>query len=281
MNRLFTFGCSFTNYKWPTWADILGSEFDQFENWGKSGAGNLFIFNSLIECSARNHLNSQDTVIVMCTNITREDRYVKNEWITPGNIYTQNIYDDAFVKKFADVRGYAIRDFALIHSARTQLKHLGVKYIFLSMVDMTSFDQYKVNKIANCDDIFDLYKESIIEIRPSVHEVVFNHDWWSRPFFNEKFYNIYAGADWPSYDEFKLNNFSSVPKHIIKEISKLGVTRVDTHATPIEYLEYINKVLPEYTISNKIKTWISEIDNRIRNEEDYKDIYTENKPKRF
>jgi len=35
--RLFAFGCSFTQYKWPTWADILGKSFDLSYNLGKSG----------------------------------------------------------------------------------------------------------------------------------------------------------------------------------------------------------------------------------------------------
>lgn len=35
MTRLFTFGCSFTKFFWPTWADILGQEFDYYENWGR------------------------------------------------------------------------------------------------------------------------------------------------------------------------------------------------------------------------------------------------------
>ena len=45
--RIFTFGCSFTNYLWSTWANILGYEFREaeFYNFGKSGAGNQYIFN--------------------------------------------------------------------------------------------------------------------------------------------------------------------------------------------------------------------------------------------
>ena len=57
MSRLFTFGCSFTHWSWPTWADILGREFDEYENWGQRGGGNVFIFHSLIECYKKNKLN--------------------------------------------------------------------------------------------------------------------------------------------------------------------------------------------------------------------------------
>ena len=43
MSRLFTFGCSFTNYRWSSWADCLAPEFDYFENWGQAGGGNHYI----------------------------------------------------------------------------------------------------------------------------------------------------------------------------------------------------------------------------------------------
>jgi len=38
MKRLFTFGCSFTHFDWPTWANLLGldNEYDLCENWGFS-----------------------------------------------------------------------------------------------------------------------------------------------------------------------------------------------------------------------------------------------------
>ena len=62
MSRLFTFGCSFTSYHWPTWADILGREYDYFENWGRSGGSNQFIFNSLIEAKRLNNALTQQEI---------------------------------------------------------------------------------------------------------------------------------------------------------------------------------------------------------------------------
>ena len=49
MKRLFAFGCSFTGYGWPTWADIIGQSFDYYENWGKSGIGNYLISSRVVE----------------------------------------------------------------------------------------------------------------------------------------------------------------------------------------------------------------------------------------
>jgi hypothetical protein len=54
--RLFTFGCSFTRYLWPTWADILAEDIPYYENWGCGGAGNLYISNAIMEAHNRHTL---------------------------------------------------------------------------------------------------------------------------------------------------------------------------------------------------------------------------------
>ena len=46
--RIFAFGCSLTQYFYPTWADILIHHYKSEgttigENWGRSGAGNQYI----------------------------------------------------------------------------------------------------------------------------------------------------------------------------------------------------------------------------------------------
>jgi len=286
MSRLFTFGCSFTSYFWPTWADTLGCEFDYFENWGQIGGGNQFIFNSLIECIKRNQLTNKDTVIIMWTSIAREDRWVKGQWLTPGSIYNQPFYDKNFIKHMADPTGYLIRDLAIISAVKRILESIGCIYHFLSMVPITYYDDsknYAENDINQIDsDVIDLYANEISNIKPSVYEVIFNFDWDSRPIYNKKRYDVLAGSDWPSYDDIRKNNFDYVSENIKKEISKFSLgDRKDKHPTPSEHLEYIEKILPEYTVSNKTKLWISEIDDHVRNNKDFKDMWLRNDHKRF
>ena len=76
--RLFTFGCSFTNYKWQTWADIIGTQFEEFQNWGNSGAGNFFISSSLYECHSINKITKDDVVLIMFSSIDRFDYINQN-----------------------------------------------------------------------------------------------------------------------------------------------------------------------------------------------------------
>ena len=86
MKRLFTFGCSFTNYRWPTWADIVSQDYDYYENWGQRGGGNKYIYFSLIECHQRNNITADDTVMIMWSSQAREDKFLDNKWYTPGAI---------------------------------------------------------------------------------------------------------------------------------------------------------------------------------------------------
>lgn len=284
MTKLFAFGCSFTNYQWPTWADILGRTFDHFENWGRQGAGNSFIFNSVIECHLRKTICKEDVVIVMWTNVSREDRYVNKEWIVPGNIYTQSTYDEEFVKKFADTRGYYIRDLAQMYATQQLLKNIGCKYFFLSMMPLENPMQYEIaDANDSIKDILPYYKSVVDEIRPSVYEVVFNHDWWSRPFLPqpsdkiENNYNENAGTNWPTWQQFLNKDFKDVSEDILQVIldknrwdwEKLykRKKRVNTHPTPSEHLEYIQKVLPEFVIDQSTVKWAQEIDHLLRQEE--------------
>ena len=170
MNRLFTFGCSYTSYSWSTWADILGQSAQEFQNWGMSGTGNQFIFNSVHECHQRNQLQPGDTVIVCWTNIMRDDRYT-NDWNTLGNIYTQPLYDPAWVRKWITERGCLVRDLAAIAGVKLLLESTGVDWQFLSMVPVDQSDQYTSRKNPN-QDLLNLYQTAIANIKPSFWQVL-------------------------------------------------------------------------------------------------------------
>jgi len=143
MSRLFTFGCSFTNYRWSTWADCLAPEFDYFENWGQSGAGNEYIFNSVMEADQRSKFDKNDTVIVCWTTVTREDRYIDGRWHTLGNMYTCPIYNKDYLVNHVDARGLLIKTLAYIKAVKTLLEHRQVSWKFLSIDTLDSLNTYQ------------------------------------------------------------------------------------------------------------------------------------------
>lgn len=176
--RLFTFGCSFTNYYWPTWANIIAYDLNiPFYNYGKIGAGNQYIFNTLNQADAVHKFNKDDLVIVAWSNIAREDRFIKDKWITPGNIYTQDFYGSDFVVKYADPTGYLIRDLAFIKSTADLLSLRNCQYHFFKLMEFNCLNQWNPNVREDFDKkILDMYRTYLDKIYPSFVEVLWNND---------------------------------------------------------------------------------------------------------
>ena len=183
--RLFTFGCSFTDHPWSTWANILGKEFEdvKFYNFGRQGAGNQYIYNTLMQADAVYNFNESDLVIIEWTNVCREDRYLPKEggWVLPGNIYGEVFYDAQWIKKYFNEYWAVIRDFALIKGAYEMLKGK-TQWHFLQIVDLATylshgtdekFDDKKINYL----EFKKIYEPVLKHIQPSYLEVLWKNTW--------------------------------------------------------------------------------------------------------
>jgi hypothetical protein len=166
MKRVFTFGCSFTSFSWPTWADILVEDFKnrglEGYNFGRCGAGNQFIFIKLIEANAKFKFNEDDLILICWSTMQREDRFVNNEWITPGLIYNQNIYTELFVNAWADPAFYVFRDSAIISATNLVLKQLRCKSYQFSMHKIKQLDSNNSNSTdKGTNAIIDFYGDDL------------------------------------------------------------------------------------------------------------------------
>ncbi len=216
MSRFFAFGCSFTRYKWLTWADLISDQFDEYQNWGNSGSGNHFIFNSLIECNQRNKLQKSDTVVICWTNVDREDRYT-SLWLNPGNIYTQNTYPADWVKEFVTEKGCLIRDLAFIKATKLILDNIGCKYLFLSIVPF-NYNNYNKHSTNN-NDILDLYKDVLETIKGSYYEIIFNFQWQCRSKIDTTYLDYHPLPD----DHAKYINLVMPEYEITASMKKLAI----------------------------------------------------------
>jgi hypothetical protein len=178
MKKLFTFGCSFTNYRWSTWADCLAPEFDYFENWGQAGGGNHYIFNSVMEADQRYSFGSDDTVVVCWTSIDREDRYIQDRWHTPGNVhFAKTVYHPDYLRSHIDERGFLIRDLAYIKAVKTLLENRhGATWKFLSMVELMARPVADDN-VSVYRDVMRLYADVLDTISPGYDKTVFLNNW--------------------------------------------------------------------------------------------------------
>lgn len=69
--RCFAFGCSFTQWFYPTWADYIGQNYDEFYNYGKGALSNETIGRRFIEVDSIFNFNENDLVLVGLSGIGR------------------------------------------------------------------------------------------------------------------------------------------------------------------------------------------------------------------
>jgi len=127
--RIFAFGCSFTSYIYPTWADIIHKSMlpdTEFYNFGKSGGGNLFIANRITEANRKYKFTETDLVVVMWSTYARIDFFKTDNggWKTPGNIYTQDILSEHSVRELEDLNWFLLRDLSIIDLTTSYLNNL-------------------------------------------------------------------------------------------------------------------------------------------------------------
>lgn len=103
MSRLFTFGCSFTQYMWPTWADIIGYDLGiKYYNYAIAGLGNVGIQHRILEADIKHNFQKDDIVLILWTSWCREDRVKDSEWLAKGSVLNEHngVYDRKFIKKY-------------------------------------------------------------------------------------------------------------------------------------------------------------------------------------
>lgn len=101
MQRLITFGCSFTDYAWPTWADIIARDLGcEYENWAVGGGGNQLIARRVMYRDQLLGWQPEDMVMIQWSSITREDRFMDRGWVSQGSVVTAPFYGEPWIKQY-------------------------------------------------------------------------------------------------------------------------------------------------------------------------------------
>lgn len=175
--RIFTFGCSFAKWTYPTWANVLSKCLPdaEFINLGQCGGGNSYISNRMTQANRTYNFCETDLVVTMWTTYCREDRFVNDRWLTPGNIYYQTDYDEKFVKKFCDPVGYLVKDLSTIDLATTYMSTLPCTYIDMLAVPV-SHQIIELND-PTYKDVIHTYRELIAHFDKPTMLDFFGGDW--------------------------------------------------------------------------------------------------------
>jgi hypothetical protein len=146
MKRVFTFGCSYTCYAWPTWANLLELEFDEVHNWGLSGIGNQAIAERVSEANAKFQFTKDDIIIVQWSSHLRNDWWHQdsmpervNGWKTYGSIFNyhnEKLYDKKWISTFFYEPAYFMHTLNFISMTQGLLKSTGCQWYMTSIGDI-------------------------------------------------------------------------------------------------------------------------------------------------
>ena len=171
MSRLFVLGCSFSSYAWPTWADIIGCNYDVYENWAHPGLGNKALLERLSEIIISKNLSKNDTVIIQWTSHLRNDWHstipkhnTDVGWKTSGSIFNSinhKLYNDNWINTFWDEKSYVMHTLNYINLAQQTLENIGCEWLMTSMGNI-----HKLNSDYPSDDNVSAEKNNSYEQFP-------------------------------------------------------------------------------------------------------------------
>jgi hypothetical protein len=147
--RLFVFGCSYSAYIWPTWADFIGIGFDEKWNYAQPGLGNRAIFERLVQAISKHKITADDTVLVQWTHHTRFDWHLNRDildrgqgWQTQGSLFVgrnTKFFGRDWMQKFFDEESYYMHTFNFILGAKYVLENINCTWKFTQLLDLEKY----------------------------------------------------------------------------------------------------------------------------------------------
>lgn len=132
--KIAALGCSFTNYIWPTWADIL-----QADRFGLSGIGNERIFYTVCHLYKTQQLHLYDAVVIQWTSPFRFDYLTKDGWThNDGNIAfsTENKHIWKKIKEWYNEDFETTKSENFILATKAMCDKIGIKQYHMSMSEL-------------------------------------------------------------------------------------------------------------------------------------------------
>lgn len=262
--RFFVIGCSFTQWHWPMWADVIHKQHPhlEFKNFGYGGAGNIYISSVLSQITLEYDLCETDLVGIMWSTFHRNDHYRSNSDLKPQiKNYLDNFFDVdtqkgqmmnwhsagdmiglqyTANKTLADDRGHLVRDCGIIHAATEMMK--SAKYhsfqtISVGLRQQTIYDESITQTYK--DDVYDLYEPYMEQ-----HTI-------GGPMFTVEFDHVWDETVW------------WVPAWYSPEDAKTEPNHVDKHPSTVRWCNYLEKI--GYVITPETREWAEKCDNRVKN----------------
>jgi len=266
MNKFLYSGCSYTNFGYPTWADIIAydkitrGEIDRAYNVARDGACNSYIYSSLLRAMGDYGVTDSDIVGVcwstpwrnsVISEIQSNAEKVDNGfcWNTRGNVHQNNLWD--LVGNHADIVN---NDVNLMHN--------------------TVVAYQSAHKAFNIDFEFRLPSNTDIRVNAQMPE------------FDDFFYLEYITRDNGMIDHDLINyiergyrKFAQVETLIRNAEADTAFNRAFMHPDILEHLSWAQRVCdisPDtVTECERVMTYISDtLEENIDNYDNFHDLKT-------
>lgn len=243
-NRLFTLGCSYTGYFWPSWADLIGTQYNQVYNYGKAGCGNYFILSQLNEINEIYKLTKDDTVLVMISSDNRAD-FIQwmGTWTATGGIYADgnlNYFGETFPKNIWSPLHGLHNTWISLKSIKLLLDSIGCNFRLY-----TAFPQDSDGK--------DFWNEMLSDIDENS-----NVDYNSVTLLNDRISNLLSST-------ISLESFINEDTPRYEFYDKITGSYKDYHPTVKEHLNWVKSVASEF-YDEKMESIASEWNNIVIND---------------
>jgi hypothetical protein len=272
--RFFAFGCSYTSYSWPTYATLLGLEYEESYNWGLTGIGNRAIAERVAEAHCNYNFGKDDIVIVQWSS------HLRNDWWAPGNIRGRNqgwktggsvfnyinaeLYGKKWIETFFYEPAYLMHTLNHILLTQGLLDSTGCTYYMTSIGDIRNmgedlregpgYGEKPFNRV-DVDKVVDHTWETIPELRVYQEKIWNQHsDHWLMPM--ELFCQQHADL---TFEFIDTNNSSAE-------------TFLDIHPTTTQHTLWIEQELTKklnisnetISISKEVGESIDKLQNRMK-----------------
>jgi hypothetical protein len=271
-NRLFTIGCSFTHYAFPTYASVLAEELKvPLYNLGASGASNQYIASQLFLLDEYYNLTSDDLVITQWTSPQRHSMLGEDYWDV-SDIWSHtgfysfgdqpNMKGDIINSRFLAVKatstfkGMLLQSLMLIKSAILYGKSLPCTVVNLQMQDEVLRKEEPILDPAE-HRILNAFKDIQDDIMPSFVSVLYpGYDNCGEVYDNFEDMHGKAGPEtlaiWSKFRKRELLS-DALKYQVRKTLPEIISTPVyEVHPLPTEHLRYIEKIF-NYTFSDAVK----------------------------
>jgi len=228
-SKYLAFGCSYTQYGYPTYADFIGQHFDRRENLGHSGAGNRYIFHKVVATintlkREKVKLTENDLITIQWSGLPREDKILNKETRYPcaGYLGSQGEYEMEYINRYFSLEQNFFELVNYINILNDMFKTLPCQYRMFFMMD---FDK---------PEFEDFYGEAFM-----------SED------FNERFGNIKNAGYFKELTRITPHNIQAIESYRIEHTMDKespycysfrgeGGNEIcdDTHPTPYSHYEY-------------------------------------------